>query len=98
MEVKIWHSMGFPIIGYGEVEYTSGAGETKRWFALGLAARKSYMSLYIWGSVGGQYLLEKYAADLGGIKTGKSCLNFKTLAELNLVTLQEVVRRAGESV
>ncbi|MYB40120.1 DUF1801 domain-containing protein [Candidatus Saccharibacteria bacterium] len=96
LEVRIWHSMGFDIIGYGKVSYSRPGKPLSSWFIIGLAAHKTYFSLYVWGVVDGRYLTEIYADRLGGMKSGKSCLNFKGLAELDLPLLQEVIQRAVE--
>ena len=96
LEVKIWHSMGFDIIGYGRAVYLRRGKPPSSWFIIGLASHKTYFSLYIWGVVDGRYLTEIYADRLGGIKSGKSCLNFKGLAELDLPLLQEVIQQAVE--
>ena len=95
LQVKIWHSMGYPIIGYGEATYQSGRGQTNKWFVIGLATHKSYLSLYIWGLIEQKYLLEIYEGRLGDrVKTGKSCLNFNKSAELDLDVLKEVIAKA----
>lgn len=94
LEVKLWQSMGYPIIGYGRSSYVLSNGRTNEWFIVGLAAHKSYLSLYVWGVVDGRYLLDHYQDRLGRVKTGRACLNFKSLADLDLKTLKEVVERA----
>ncbi len=94
LEVRIWQSMGYQIIGYGQSTYKYSNGRLGQWFIVGLCAHKSCLSLYVWGFSNKEYLLETYKDKLGRVKIGKSCLNFKTLAELNLKILQEVVQKA----
>ena len=95
LAAKIWHSMGYPIIGYGESCYQNKRGQNNKWFIIGLAAHKSYFSFYIWGIVGQKYLLEAYQGSLGQrTKVGKSCLNFKKSADLNLRALEAVIAQA----
>ena len=89
----IWHSMGYPIIGYGKAAYQAG-GREQEWFIVGLAAHKSYFSLYVWGIWQGGRLLEAYGDRLGRVKTGKACLNFKTIADLNLTEIRAVIDKA----
>ena len=96
LEVEIWHSMGFDIIGYGQATYQRPGKPPARWFVVGLAAHKTYFSLYIWGIAEGRYLAELYADRIGGVKNGKSCLNFKDPADLDLVALREVIGLAAE--
>ena len=93
LPVTIWHSMGYPIIGYGRAAYRSG-GREREWFIVGLAAHKSYFSLYVWGIWQGRYLLEACGDRLGRVKTGKACLNFKTIADLNLTEIRAVIDKA----
>ena len=94
LEVKLWQSMGYPIIGYGQASYRLSSGRINDWFIVGLAAHKSYLSLYVWGVVDGQYLLDHYQGRLGRVKTGRACLNFKDLDDLDLKTLKEAIQRA----
>lgn len=91
LEVKMWGSMGAAIIGFGAAAYKYKSGREGKWFIIGLSARKRYNSLYIWGFEDGRYLLEAYGDKLGRVKYGKCCLNFKTLADLDLSVLREVV-------
>lgn len=94
LKVKIWHSMSHHIIGYGEVTYKYSSGRLNNWLLIGLAAHKRYLSLYICGSLDGRYLLEGYRDKLGKVKVGKGCINFKSLEDLKLKILQEVVQKA----
>ena len=95
LPVTIWQSMGFPIIGYGRASYRAG-GIDKQWFIVGLAAHKSYFSLYVWGIRPDGYLLDTYERRLGKVKVGKACLNFKHLEDLDLPNLRLLVNEAVE--
>ena len=97
LEIRIWHSMGYNIIGYGRATYVKNDNSTGHWFIIGLAAHKSYLSLYIWGTINGQYLLESYGNNLGKVKLGKSCINFKSLTDFNLKILEEAIQKAVDS-
>lgn len=94
LETDMWNSMGRQIIGYGRTTYRLANGRVNQWFIIGLAAHKSYLSLYIWGILNGSYLTELYGRRLGKVRVGKSCLNFKSCADLNLTILQEATGRA----
>jgi hypothetical protein len=50
-------------------------------------------------SAGGEggYLVEKNAAKLGKVKTGRSCINFKQLTDLNLPATMALVKQAAKS-
>ena len=65
-----------PLIGYGTYDYSNSRGDrTGRWFSVGLANRKSYISLYAMGTRDGRYLVESATDGFGGAKAGRSCLN-----------------------
>ena len=94
LEVKLWQSMGHPIIGYGQTTYQLASGKSANWFIVGLAAHKNYCSLYVWGWVNQQSLLEAYREQLGKVRMGRSCLNFKSLADLQLPVIQQMIQKA----
>lgn len=83
-----------PLIGYGKYRYKSASGREGDWFLIGLSAGKSYYSLHI--CVGGKdgYLVEKNAAKLGKVKTGRSCINFTKLDDLNLDAAMGLAKQA----
>jgi hypothetical protein len=86
--------MGTPIIGYGKYHYKSASGREGDWFLVGLAAGKSYYSLRVCSADDGGYLTEQNAAKLGKVKTGRSCINFKKLGDLNLAAAMALVKQA----
>jgi len=95
LKAEIMRGMGpSPIIGYGKYRYRSASGREGDWFLIGLAAGKAYYSLHI--CVGGKegYLVEQNAAKLGKVKTGRSCINFKKLEDLNLAAAMGLVKQA----
>jgi len=65
-----------PLIGYGTYDYSNSRGDrVGRWFSVGLANRKGYISLYSMAMRDGGYLVEQLTDGFGGAKTGRSCLN-----------------------
>lgn len=86
--------MGTPILGYGKYRYRSASGREGEWFVIGLAAAKSYYSLHICAGDDEGYLAERQAAKLGKVKTGRSCINFKKLEDLNLDVALKLVKHA----
>ena len=86
--------MGTPLIGYGKYRYKSASGREGDWFLIGLAAGKNYYSLHICVGGKGGYLVEQNAAKLGQVKTGRSCINFKKLADLKLDAAMSLVKQA----
>ncbi|MEO6006069.1 MAG: DUF1801 domain-containing protein [Opitutus sp.] len=86
-----------PIVGYGKYHYKSPGGREGDWFLIGLVAGKNYYSLYICAADKGGYLTEQNAAKLGKVKTGRSCINFKKLEDLNLPAVMTVVKQAAKT-
>ena len=68
---------GGPLIGYGIYAYTNSKGPAGDWFAVGLANRKAYISLFSMGGRDGGYLVEHVHDRFPGAKIGRSCLNIK---------------------
>jgi hypothetical protein len=72
------------MLGYGELPYqTKSMKEPGVWPLLSLAAQKNYLSLYVCAVVDGRYVAEQYAAELGKVNCGKSCVRFKKAADLD---------------
>jgi hypothetical protein len=88
--------MGTPIIGYGKYRYRSASGREGEWFTIGLAAGKAYYSLHICVAAEGGYFVEKNAKKLGKVKTGRSCINFKKLEDLNLAEAMRLVKQGAK--
>jgi hypothetical protein len=88
--------MGTPIIGYGKYRYRSASGREGEWFTIGLAAGKAYYSLHICVAAEGGYFVERNAAKLGNVKTGRSCINFRKLKDLNLGEAMKLVKQGAK--
>lgn len=82
------------LIGYGKYHYKYASGREGDWFLVGLAAGKSGYALHICAAGKDGYLVEKNAAKLGRVKTGRSCINFKKLDDLNLAAAMTLVKQA----
>lgn len=85
-EPKLWGT----IIGFGNLHYTYKTGHEGDMPLFGLANRKQAITLYI------SYTLDKYPQlkDLGQYKMGKSCLYIKKLSDINLDTLESLIKDA----
>ena len=92
--VFVTAGMGLPLIGYGKYHYKYASGREGDWFLIGLAAGKSGYALHICAGDKTGYLVEKNAAKLGKVKTGRSCINFKKLEDLNLPAAMALVKQA----
>ncbi|WP_084653641.1 DUF1801 domain-containing protein [Nocardioides insulae] len=87
-EPVVW---GSSIIGFGQQPYTTADGKEREWFAVGLAARKTALTLYgltYYGSHTG--ILER----LGPHTTGKGCLYIKRLDAINSEVLRDLIARS----
>ena len=95
-EGKFWGGSEQSIIGYGEFSYTDSSGQDVHWFAVGLAAQKQYISVYVNAVEDGAYLLEQYQGRLGKVKIGSASLSFKSLQDLNIEAFDDLIVRARE--
>ncbi len=86
-----------PILGYGKYHYRSASGREGDWFLIGLAARKTGYSVHICVGGEGGYLVEQNATKLGKVKTGRSCINFTKLEDLNLPATLALMKAAVKS-
>ena len=89
---KMW---GPSIVGYGSYHYKYDSGREGDWFLAGFSPRKQDLTLYIMsGFAGHAELMQK----LGRHKTGVSCLYLRTLDDVDLDVLSELVRRSVAAV
>ena len=83
--------------GYGSFKYKNNKKEMLDWPTIGLASQKNYISMYVCSIADGGYLAEKYKKELGNVSVGKSCISFKKVEDLNLKTLEKVIKLAAKS-
>ena len=83
--------------GYGSFKYKNYKKEILEWPIIALASQKNYISLYVCAVENGEYVAEKYKDELGKVSVGKSCIRFKKLDDLNLRTLEKVIKLAEKS-
>jgi hypothetical protein len=87
-EPAMW---GPSIVGFGTYHYEYPSGREADWFLAGFSPRKQALTLYVMaGFTGYADLMQK----LGKHKAGKSCLYVKSLDDLDLDVLEELVRRS----
>jgi hypothetical protein len=91
-----WGGTQQNIIGYGDVVYKRPKKPDVEWFVVGLAVQKNYISLYVSAVQDKQYVTEKYAGKLGKAKVGKSNITFKSLADIDLDALLELIAKAKQ--
>ena len=85
---KMW---GASIIGFGNVRYKSPAtGREVDWFTIGFSPRKANLTLYLNSSL--QQHAEAFKK-LGKHKTGVGCLYVNKLADIDMKTLEQIIKR-----
>lgn len=83
---RLW---GDSIVGFGSYHYKYASGQEGDWFLTGFSPRKQALTLYIMaGFTGHEALMPK----LGKVKTGKSCLYAKRLADIDLAVLRRLLK------
>jgi hypothetical protein len=95
-DVAMW-DYGGPLIGYGSYDYTNSAGKaTGRWFSVGLASRKHYISLFSMGQRDGGYLVEAVSDRFPGASMGRSCLNISKPELVDDEAVRDLARETWE--
>lgn len=92
----LFDGLSLMMIGYGMFHYKYASGREGDWPLIGLANQKNYMSLYVCAAQDGQYLAEKYQAQLGKVNCGRSCIRFKKLEDLDKEIFIKVIKEAEE--
>ncbi len=89
-EPKMW---GDSIIGFGNIHYKSKSGREGDWFLVGFSPRKQNLTLYLsYGFEKNEELMQKF----GKYKVGKACLYFKKIDDIDIKTLEKLIRYAIE--
>ena len=83
---RLW---GPSIVGYGNHPYEDAKGKLVDWPLVAFSPRKAQLVLYVLGGLDADELL----ARLGRHSTGKGCLYVKSLADVDLDVLRELVER-----
>lgn len=81
----------FNMIGYGMFHYKYASGREGDWPMISLASQKNYISLYINAADDQGYIAERYQDRLPKANIGKSCIRFKSLADVDLNVIKEVL-------
>ncbi len=94
-EGVLWGGTEQSIIGYGAIEQPRPKGAAVRWFLVGLARQKSYLSLYVNAADEGRYVSQAYGPRLGKTTVGSASISFASAGDIDLDVLAELVRHAG---
>jgi hypothetical protein len=89
---KMW---GPSIVGYGRHHYRYESGREGEWFLAGFSPRKQALTLYIMSGFRKHPDLMKR---LGKYKTGSSCLYIKSLEDVDVKVLKQLVRESAKYV
>lgn len=81
-----------PNIGYGFQHLPLSKGKLRPFYQMGISANKSGISIYILGKKDKNYLAEKFGLSLGKVSISGYCIKFKSLKDLNLEVLKEVIQ------
>ena len=83
-----------PSIGYGLETLRYADGHSKAWYKIGLSANTSGISVYVMGLKTRTYLSETYGARLGKAKITGYCIKFKSIKDVDIDVLTEIVADA----
>ena len=89
---RMW---GPSIVGFGSFPYTRKDGASYEWLAIGFSPRKTALTLYL---MPGTKKFSELLAKLGNPKTGKSCVYFKSVSNLNQAALKNLVDQAYRDI
>jgi hypothetical protein len=89
---KLAPAMKSGMIGYGSYHYKYASGREGDWPIIALASQKSYISVYVCASENGEYMAEKHKHELPKANIGKSCIRFKRLSDVDLKTIEKLVK------
>ena len=82
------------MIGYGTYHYRYKTGREGDWSLVLLASQKNYISIYICAMEGDNYLADTYKDKLPKADIGKSCIRFKSLQDIDLSVLIQILKKA----
>ena len=86
-----------PNIGYGQTNIQYADESTKEFYRVGLSANTTGISVYIMGLSDKNFLKEKYADRIGKASVTGYCIKFKSLKDISLSVLEEVIQLAIKS-
>ena len=81
------------MLGYGRNRDKYASGREGEWFVVSLANRKHHISLSICGCDENGYVVEQNLDRLGNVSCGRSCVQFKSLDDLNLKVALQLIKK-----
>lgn len=91
-KARMW---GAAIVGFGDYTYRRASGAEGAWFLTGFSPRKQDLTIYI---MPGFDSYTDLLSRLGKHKTGKSCLYLKSLSDVDLKVLEQLVQKSIASL
>jgi hypothetical protein len=85
---RMW---GSSIVGFGEYHYKYATGREGDWCVTGFSPRKDCLTVYM---LPGLHTQTDNLKKLGKVKTGKSCIYIRSLADIDVATLERMARQA----
>jgi hypothetical protein len=83
------------MLAYGTFHYRYASGREGDSSLVTLASRKQYISIYVFCTVDGQYLAERYVDRLPKASIGKSCVRLRRIDDVDLGVVRELIAEAG---
>lgn len=80
-----------PSIGYGVQAQRYASGDTREFYQVGLSANTAGISLYIMGLSDKERLSRDYGPTLGKAKITGYCVKFRSLKDVNLSVIEQMV-------
>ncbi|WP_228376376.1 DUF1801 domain-containing protein [Chryseobacterium sp. JAH] len=85
-----------PNIGYGVHTIRYANGTTKEFYQIGISANTTGISIYVMGIEDKKFLAETYGKKIGKASISGYCIKFKTLKDIDIKVLEEVIRYINE--
>lgn len=86
------------IMAFGRYHYKYDSGREGEWIHFGISANKTGISIYVVPTVNNQHLPEMYKDQIGRASIGKSCIRTKSISNLNLGVIEEILVKAKSAV
>lgn len=86
-----------PNIGYGLQTLKYADGKTKEFYQIGLSANTTGISVYIMGIDDKTYLTKTYGKKLGKASITGYCIKFKSVKDIDIDILKEVILFGGSA-
>ena len=80
-----------PNVGYGHYTINYSDGASKEFYRVGISANTTGISVYIMGLPNKEILIKRFADRIGKAKVTSYCIKFKSLSDIDLSVLKDVI-------